>query len=211
MNELYLPKKHFIKLEPQPLFPHTDLSDDNTDMLKEILVNNNDSKSGLQAQGERLSKAQRYIHYVADLALKLSGIATRYDEDELAAFSHGFGTFEAINMIMKPTRMHNMEAARQAVHELFVDTSDGVELEHKELLLATREQREPLPVRRERPFVEAELAERRAKWMEERPNTYDVIVEVGTKHSESMRALQARAMGAAIAHQLEVGKLDEAA
>lgn len=210
MSELHLPKHHLIALEPQPFFPYTDLSDDNSDMLREILAHGNAARTGLQAQSEHLAEAQRYIHYIADFALKLSGIATRYDEDELAAFSHGFATFETINIVVKPTGMYDMAAARRAVHQLFVDSTDGTELELQEMIAAAREGRDIQEISRDRALADIELAERHAAWAERQPNTYDVVVNVGARRGETIRALHARTMGAAIAYTLETGALDAA-
>lgn len=211
MDKLYIPtKRPIIKLETQPDFPRTDLSENNTDMLKEVLING-DAREGLRAHAEQLEEAQRYIHLIGDRAMKVLGVKARYDEDELRSFSHGFASFETISAVVQPPRLYDMKAAMRAVHELFVDTTDGVELEHRELILAMAENRDPQPIQRDRPFVEFELADRHSAWASQNPNTYDVIVEIGNKRSEKMRQIHARTMGAHVAYLLQASMLDEAA
>lgn len=210
MSELHIPRKEVIQLEPQPFFPYTDLTNKNSQALSELLTRSNTMRHGLQAQGEHLEPAQRYIHMLSDLALKATGVATRYDETELRAFSHGFATFELVNMTLKPTQLYDAQAARSAVSKLFADTRSSDELEFEELIIADREGRDPLAIHRDRPLVEIELAERHAKWAKQQPNMYDVMVTVGERRGETIRALQARTMGATIAYQLETGALDAA-
>ena len=210
MKEFQFLNKRVIKLEKQPLFPYTDLNTNNTDMLREILSQSKTARASLAGQQEHLADAQRYLHYVADQALKASGVATRYDEDELAAFSHGFATFEAINMIVKPTDIFDAAAARRAVHRLFVDTTDSIELEFREMIDAREEGRPERPITRDRELVEIELINGHATWAEKQPNTHEVVLTVGERQGESLRALRARTMGAAIAYQLETGALDAA-
>lgn len=203
MDKLYVPpKRPLIKLEIQPDFPRADLTENNADMLKELLIRGS-GHEGLDAHAEQLEAAQRYIHLIGNRAMAFLGVKTRYDEDELRSFSHGFASLETISAVVQPPRVYDIQAAMRAVHEIFVDTTDGIELEHKELLLATTEGREPQPIVRERPLVDVELADRHTAWAQQNPNTYDVIVEIGSQKSEKVRQIHARTMGAHVAYLLQ--------
>lgn len=203
MSELITPKRHVVKLDHQPAFPQTDLTESNTDMLKFILA----SSKGMEAQGEHLKPYQGYIHLIADYALKLSGIKTRYSEDELVAFSQGFASFETINMMVHPPRLYDTQIAQQKVRKLFVPPElDPFELEVAELL-GTTDSYQPEPII----FApELELAERQSDWSQNLPNTFDVVVNLGEKRRETMEQIHARTAGAHIAYQLATEDLDAA-
>lgn len=203
MNELFIPKKNIAKLEHQPEFPLSDLTGNNTDMLKYVLG----SDQGLAAQGDHLKPYQRYIHLIADYALKMSGVKTRYSEDELTAFSHGFASFETINSMVHPPRIYNMNIAQKKVRQLLLPPElDPFELEVSELL-GTSDSYLPQTV----VFTpELELAERQNDWQQKLPNAFDVIVDLGEKRQETMKQIHARTAGAHIAYQLATEDLDAA-
>lgn len=203
MNEFYIPNKHIAKLEQQPEFPQSDLTIENADMLKYVLR----SSHGLVAQGEHLQPHQGYIHLIANYALKLSGIKTRYSEDELAAFSHGFAAFETINMMVHPPHIYDIRLAQKKVRQLLLPPElDLFELEVAELLGTSDDYavQEPL-------FIpELEIAERQNVWQENLPNAFDVIVDLGEKRRETMKQIHARTAGAHIAYELASEDLDAA-
>lgn len=207
MNELHIHNSHkLIQLDYQNDFPDVDLSESNAHMLKYLLR----AEPGVIAKGIELEQHQRYIHMIADQALKLSGIETRYAEEELRAFSHGFASFETINDLVHPARLYSIAKARQTVAQLFVDTRDGFELEVEELYRADKEGREPLPASRDKPLLAVELSERQAHWQATHPNTWSTVLEVGTYYNEDLLQLQARSAGAHVAYLLQHPPLDVA-
>lgn len=206
MNELYVPISHIIKLQLQPDFPQEDLSDDNVEMLDFQLSKD----EGLTAYAEQLQHHQRQIHLIADRALKVLGIKTRYAEGELFAFSHGFASFETINDLVHPPRLYNMQLARSRVEQLFVDTRSFFEIEFEELQRSLDENRDMLPVSHDRPAPELELANRHNILPNNHPNTYGVILKLGETRDESMAQLQARTAGAALAYSFQTEDLDAA-
>lgn len=203
MNELYTPPHHIATLKHQPEFPHTDLTEDNAEMLKHVLQ----SSAGMIAQGEHLKPYQGYIHLIADYALRLSGVKTRYSEDELVAFSHGFASFETINLMVHPPVIYNTHHAQRKVRQLLLPPElDPFELEVAELLGTTDSYITP-----ETMFIpEIEIAERQQAWQEKLPHTFDVVVELGERRHETMEQIHARTAGAHIAFQLASEELDAA-
>ena len=201
MAELYFPKNNVIKLEHQPQFPKSDLSDNNANMLPHIL----NSSEGLVAQGDHLRPYQGYIHLIADYALKLSGVKTRYSEDELISFSQGFASFETINLMVHPPRIYDIHTARKKVTKLFMPPQlDPFELEVSKILGTADSYQAEQAI-----FTpEIELAERQQDWSQKLPNTFDVIVDLGDKRHETMEQIHARTAGAHIAYQLATEDLD---
>lgn len=203
MKELYIPKKTVATLQHQFEFPLFDLTDSNADMLKYVLSHDD----GTSAHGEYLQPHQTYIHLIADYALKLCNVKTRYSEDELAAFSQGFASFEAINIMVHPPRIYNITTAQKKVRRLLMAPNiDPFELEAAELL-GTADTYLP----EETVFIpEVELAERQGEWQQKLPNTFDVIVNLGERRHETMEQIHARTAGAHIAYQLATEELDAA-
>ena len=202
MNERSIFSQKLIKLEHQPDFPRADLNTNNADMLKYVLG----SEEGVVAHGEHLKPFHSYIHSIADRALKMSGVKTRYSEDELVAFSQGFASFEAINLLVRPPRLFNMQAAQKRVQHLLLSPEfDPFELEAAELLGTA----DDYASRIAHFSPEIELSERQHKWQQDLPNTHDVIVEIGERRHETMEQLHARTAGAHIAYQLVAKDLDE--
>lgn len=125
MTNLHIPKRHIIRLEMQPHFPMEDLSSDNTEVLKYMLSN----EAGLAAYTDQLKDHQRYIHFIANRALRMLGIRTQYTPAELYAFSHGFAGFETIGDLVHEPRAYSYEPAVSRVAQFFVDTRDLFEIE----------------------------------------------------------------------------------
>lgn len=199
MSELHLPSVELVHFELQPDFPKEDLSKNNAQMFAYQFK----SEAGLDAYAEQLQYHQRYIHAIADRALKVLGIKTRYAEEELLSFSHGFASFEAISDVVHPPRAYNISLARECVQQLFVDTRDFLDIEYEELIRAAQEDRDPLPVARDYATPEFELSNRHNILPEQFPNTYDVIIGIGESRNESMAQLQSRATGALLAYLLQ--------
>lgn len=207
MSELYIPKpRSVIKLEMQPDFPNEDLNQSNTSMLKHIIG----KEAGVATEAERLQVDQRYVHLIADQALKVMGIKTRYAEEELYAFSHGFASFETINDMVHPPRLYNMQAAQTQVQRLFVDCRESFEREMEELLTFNGEM--PIAAQSTRDLANPELAlaDRHTAWVHDYPNTHDVIVELGEQRDETMPQIHARTAGAHLAYTLQHQELDAA-
>lgn len=199
MSELHRPNGNLIRLELQPDFPNEDLTDNNASMLAYQLQ----SEAGLLAQSEQLQQHQRYVHLIADRALKFLGIKTDYAEEELFSFSHGFASFETISDVVRPPHVYDMHLARQRVEQLFVDTRDFFDIEIEEFNRAMDEGRDPQPPSRDRPAPELELANRHGILPEHFPNTYDVIVGIGEARHETTSQLQIRTAGAQLAYSLQ--------
>lgn len=194
-----------IALRMQPNFPHEDLSDNNSAMLEYILQNDD----GLEAHAERLQHSQRQIHLIANRALQFLGIKTRYAEEELLSFSRGFAGFEIINDLVHPPRTYDMLPARHRIEKLFIDTRDFFELQLEEFYRSQSEHRSPAPVTRDRPAPELDLAHQHMALARNLPNTFGVLLQLGAAHNETMAQLQTRAMGAQLAHSLQVTDLDD--
>lgn len=199
-------EKHpsIISLQMQPNFPHEDLSDNNTAILEYILQ----TDDGLDAHAERLQHSQRQIHLIANRALQILGIKTRYAEEELLSFSRGFAGFEIINDLVHPPRTYDMSLARHRVEKLFIDTRDFFELQLEEFYHSQSEHRPFVTVTRDRPAPELELANQHTTLARNLPNTYGVLIQLGTAHNENMAQLQTRTMGAQLAHSLQASDLD---
>lgn len=205
MSKLYIHEKQpVIKLEMQPDFPTEDLNSANSDMFKYILSN----EAGVSSEARRLEDYQRHAHLVADHTLKIMGIKTRYAEEELSAFSHGFATFETINAMVHPPRLYDMDIATAQTAKLFVDCRDSIEREHIELLAHNGEVPVMSLYSRDMPNVELEMADRQSIWTQAYPNTHDLIIQIGETRGETIAQLQARTAGAHLAFTLQHAELD---
>lgn len=205
MSELYIPKQQsYVNLEFQPDFPQVDLSEDNADMLKFYLSR----EPGLYAQAEHLQHYQKSIYTLANQALKILQIETHYEPSELAAFSHGFASFEIINDLVHPPRIYDMNLARAQARRLFISPEDTFELELAHLIENNGNLPATPPSVLPTNAVEFELADRHAKWVEEYPHTNDVIVKFGEEREETIAQLHSRMIGAHFAFQLQHQDLD---
>jgi len=110
-----MPPRGLIRLKMQPNFPMEDLTDDNKEFIDYTLRH----ESGFEPYYRDLEKSQRYVHYIADQALRESGITTRYDEDEYSAFTQGFATFDVINILVHPPRPYDAGLAVASIRRLF--------------------------------------------------------------------------------------------
>lgn len=167
----------FIHLSAQPNFPSEDLTDSNAEVLSHILSD----ESGLEVHARSLETHQCGIYHVAQRALSDAGIRLRYDEDELAAFSKGFTTFETISALVQPPRAYDVvTASRRALHLLVMpDLPEAA--------------------------VDIEVATRFETWQKTQPNTDEVITRLGIVKGESARQITARKAGAMIAYELGGG------
>lgn len=136
MSKLLSPDQHIMRLHMQPDFPMEDLTKDNTEMLKRILVNN----VGVNVYTSHLQGQQRYIHQIANRAINMLGMKTYYNPDELHAFSHGFVGFEAINDLVHPPRVYDFATANSRVAQYLVDTRDSFDIELERDVLTPAEQ-----------------------------------------------------------------------
>lgn len=236
---------NLIFFEKQPHFPMEDLTDSNAEMLKYTL----DHNPGVDAYAEFLQQHQRYVHKIADQALRSMGIQTSYTPDELYSFSHGFSGFEAISTMVKEPQAYDNLTATSRVAEYFIDTSPSAEPEYEndfdaelDQEIFSRDAEIETPIEEDEALVEQEFpdmeipkdilqslasARRRReeeKWgrtardkqdsskifmdkysvlPEQYPNTYDVIVAMGTARHETMSQLHLRAAGALLARTLQ--------
>ncbi len=204
MNTYGHQNREIIKLELQHDFPQVDLTANNAKVLDFQLQNS----AGLDAYADQLQHHQRQIHLVADRALKILGVKTRYAEEELLAFSHGFASFETINDLVHPPRIYDLSIARLRVEQIFIDTRDFFEIELEEFERSLIEDRPVMPVTRDRPAPELELANRHSILSTHHPNTHDVLLGIGESRHESLSQLQARLAGAQLAYSLQSKDLD---
>lgn len=204
MSELFFhdAESKIIRLRMQPNFPHEDLNDDNVAMLKYILR----QEEGLDAHVEQLQHSQRQIHLIANRALHFLGIATRYAEEELWSFSHGFASFEIINDLVHQPRAYNTSTATQRIDQLFVDTRSFFEHQIEETQRANTASFAPT---RDRPAPELELALEHNALANELPNAYDLVIDLGATRGETMAQLQVRTMGAQLARSFQAPNLDD--
>lgn len=222
------PPQRIMQLEMQPHFPMEDLSDGNSEILKLILRHN----AGVDAYANQLQDRQRYIHLIADKALRLLGIPTVYDRDELFSFSHGFVGFETISDLVHGPRVYDYELAADRVAQFFVDTrdlfdielereiygpaatideksyeqptieSDGLRLEVPDTLYSALAEPQK-PIGHDKPKPENVFTERHHALAENYPNTFDVITAMGVARGETMSQLQVRTAGAGLARLLQ--------
>ena len=236
---------NLILFEKQPHFPMEDLTDSNAEMLKYTL----DHNPGVDAYAEYLQQHQRYMHMVADQALKSMGIQTKYSPDELYSFIHGFSGFEAISTMVKEPQAYDNLTATSRIAEYFIDTTPSDEPEYEDDFAAELDKEifspdtpTETPIEEDEALMEQEFpdmeipkdilqslaaAKRRRdeeKWgrtardkqnsgkifmdkysvlPEQYPNTYDVIVAMGTARNETMGQLHLRAAGALLARTMQ--------
>lgn len=197
MSEVIKPS--FIHYEMQPDFPEVDLTENNAQLLSFQLR----QETGIDGHVQQLQHHQRQIHLISNRALNMLGIKTRFAEEELYSFSHGFATFETISDMVHPPRVYNIQQAAGKVAQMFVDTRDFFEIELEELNAAVSEGRDIIPVQRDKFAPELELANHQGVLSEQFPNTYGVIVGVGASRAETMAQLHTRTAGAILAYLLQ--------
>lgn len=138
---------------------------------------------GLEAHAEQLQAMQRPIHHLATWALRTQHVQIDYSPAEYKAFSRGFTDFEIISDLVTPPVAYDTAHAASRAQRLFIDNEA---------------------------IADFEIGGRIAVWPEQRPNTYDTIVALGTLRDESMKQLHARIAGAVIAFELQRPALDVA-
>lgn len=137
----------------------------------------------LEAHAAHLQTMQRPIHDLATWALRSQHREVDYSPAELQAFSRGFTDFEVIADLVTPPAVYDTAHAASRTRQLLVDNEA---------------------------IADFEVGGRIAVWPEQRPNTYDTIVSLGTLRDESMKQLHARIAGAVIAFELQRPALDVA-
>lgn len=128
-----------------------------------------------KAHARYLEDSMRPLHLTGHYALEQAGITLRYDPAEYSAFCNGFAAFEYVSLVVNPRFIREQLIVKNA----------------QRLLTSL----EAIP--------ELELSEGREAWMNAYPNVNDVLIENGVRSGESMAQLQARAMGAQIACELQ--------
>lgn len=125
---------------------------------------------------EHLRGSLRTLHVTGHHALEICGIKVDYSEDEYHAFCAGFAALEYTTTVVG-RKVYSGDIAVQKTKNLLIN---GVDM------------------------AEFEFADRFKAWQESHPNTHGVIVEAGAEQGETMKQLQARAMGAEMAWELQV-------
>lgn len=129
-----------------------------------------------QVHAEQLGESLRQVHVAGHQALQICGIEVAYSQSEYAAFRAGFAAHEYTTMVIRQ-KPYSLTTAAAKTQSLFIDQPALADLE---------------------------IAERFKAWQDLHPTTYSLIVSAGEEQGETMQQLQARAMGAAIARELEV-------
>lgn len=124
----------------------------------------------------QLGESLRQVHRTGHQALQICGVEMAYSQAEYAAFCGGFAAHEytAVVVSQKP---YSIEVASSKTRQLLID--------------------QPI-------LADLEIAERFKAWQDFHPTTYGLIIEAGEEQGETLQQLQARAMGAAIARELQV-------
>ena len=129
-----------------------------------------------RSYADHLTGSLRALHLTGHQALQVCGIDMDYSLVEYQAFCAGFADHEYTAAVVGQ-RVYDGELAVAKTRELLVEgdlTSD------------------------------LEIAERFNAWRDLHPNTHDLIVDVGVECDETIQQLQSRAMGAALARELQV-------
>lgn len=131
MEHLNIPQPRISRLTHQPNFPHEDLTTDNAEMMKYLLV----TDSGLDSYAEMLAPKQRYVYEIARKAILSLNIDSPPGPKQLAAFSHGFAGMEIMTDIVHERPTYPNELAAAKVADIFIDTRslDDIQIE-RELL-----------------------------------------------------------------------------
>lgn len=132
------------------------------------------NRPGIDAQTKILAKHQRAVFSMAVTALGMKKIKIEDAPAEYVGFRRGFAAVEFMTTLLHSAR-DDWDTSVRSAQIMFRDGD----------------------------FFDANsLAERRDKWMENYPNTCEVMFSAGTALGESMTQLQARAVGAQIALEL---------
>lgn len=125
---------------------------------------------------DMLRGSLRTMHSTGHQALQLCGITLDYSQAEYEAFCEGFAALEYTTTVIGQ-HLYDGDLAVTKTKLLFIDEVD---------------------------MAEFELADRFTAWQQSHPNTYGVIVNDGEAQGETMKQLQARAIGAEMAWELQV-------
>lgn len=138
--------------------------------------------AGLEGETERLFEHQRALFEVAQLSLWLRNIVVDNAPKEYRSFTGGFAAYELVQMLVTGSSYDTELAVMRAdLHLINSNTA---------------------------PFIE--IAERNALWPYERPNLYQAITDSGKAKEETEAQLQARAIGAQLAFELQRPLFDAA-
>ena len=135
-----------------------------------------ETESSDKAYGHELQKSLRPLHDLGHQALQILGIQLDYSKDEYDSFCAGFATFEYTARLLGKVA-YDQAAAIQKTKSLLIDNEF---------------------------LADAEIADHFAKWCTSHPNLYGVVLDRGVKEDDSMKQLQARAVGAEIAWEFQV-------
>lgn len=138
---------------------------------------------GLEAEAERLFEHQRALFALAQLSLWLRNVTIDDGPREYRSFTHGFAAYELIHSLVTGAAYDTGLAVMRADLHLINSNNPA--------------------------FVE--IAERNVLWPLERPNLYQAITVSGEAREETEAQLQARAIGAQFAFELQRPLFDAAA
>lgn len=163
-----LPK--LLVLEHQPDFPDQDLSASNRDILPAFLYD----EPGIVGQSKHLESYQHTLYTLAVFATQQTAEPLDNREKQYRAFTHGFASFDIINILVGNAFKSSKRAVEQ-FRAYFLDQS--FTSEHA-------------------------LAERSDDWPLVWPNIHATVQEIGRLRGETPQLLRARQIGAQIAHEL---------
>ncbi|UTX51657.1 hypothetical protein KI440_01760 [Candidatus Saccharibacteria bacterium TM7i] len=122
-----------------------------------------------------LRESMRMLHVVGHNALQICGVEVDYSEDEYHAFCEGFAALEYASILVRQKQLSGSMMIANT-RNLLIDMGE---------------------------MTDFEVASRHGVWMEAHPNTFGVVTKAGAVRSETMKQLQARAVGAHIASELQ--------
>lgn len=117
----------------------------------------------------------RFLHKIGNSALIGAGIPVEYTESEYRAFCHGFSTMDYLTVLVGSRQYKKIHTDGFAVNNFFMQYGDIVELK---------------------------LQERSEAWIDNHPNTLEIMRTVAGYRNENLREYASRAMGAQIAGEL---------
>lgn len=130
-----------------------------------------------EAFEQHLRESMRVVHRIGHNALEIVGVEVDYSEAEYNAFCGGFAALEYTSMLVRE-KQHDSGMLIANTRNILIESGE---------------------------MADFEIASLYAVWAEAHPNTHGVMIDTGAVRGETMKQLQARAMGACVAGVLQGG------
>lgn len=128
-----------------------------------------------EAFEQHIRKSMHIVYKIGHNALEIFGVEVDYSEAEYRAFCGGFAALEYTSMLVRE-KQHDSTMLVTNTRNILINTGE---------------------------MVDFEVASLYATWTETHPNTHGVVIDTGAARGETMKQLQARAMGACVAGVLQ--------